>query len=97
MLNIEQKKRILKFIEDRDVDVTELESYKNYGHPDQNFARFAEPDEEDWDLDEEYARKCDEAIEYIEHDGCFEWLDIPDEQKDEVIDFIQEEQVKIVR
>lgn len=91
MLNAFEKKKIIDFIEHQYVDVSELNSYKNYGHPAQNFARFAEPDEEDWDLDEEYAKQGESAIECIEHDGLWEYTQIDDSKQEEAIDFIRNE------
>lgn len=86
-----EKKKLIKFINGRIIDVTELNSYVNHGHPSQDFARFAEPDDEEWDLDEEYAAQGREAIDCIEHDGLWEWTNIDDSKKAKAIEFIREE------
>lgn len=72
-----------KFVNDLDfaVDVQSLETYKNYGHPPQNFARFAEPDDEEWDEDEYYAAQLRQAIEYINADGLFEYTNITEDEE----------------
>jgi hypothetical protein len=75
-----QKKRILGAIDDIEIDLWALDSYRNYGHPDQNFARFAEPDDEDWDEQEEWEKKIDQFKYYIEADGVFEYIKGSDEE-----------------
>lgn len=89
MLNDEQKKKIENYISKQEVDVRELDSYRNYGHPNQNFDRFAEPDDERWDEDEEYAKQCEMAIDCIKEDGVNEILGFPESLKDEVIEYIE--------
>ena len=56
-----------KFANDVDfvVDVQDLETYKNYGHPPQNYARFPEPDDEEWDEDEYYAAQDSDFFEEL--------------------------------
>jgi hypothetical protein len=65
-LTKQMKAKILEHIEAIDIDVRELASYRNYGHPDQNYARFAEPDDEDWDEEEEWRAKIDDFIETLQ-------------------------------
>jgi hypothetical protein len=81
-LTEKMKAKILEHIEAIDIDVRELASYRNYGHPDQNYARFAEPDDEDWDEEEEWRAKLDEFIEVLQH-GCL---------TDEVADLMTDEE-----
>ena len=90
-LTVFEKKRLIKFINERVINVENLVSYRNHGHPSQNFARFVEPDDEEWDLDEEYMEQGKEAIDCIEHDGLWEWTRIDDSKQQEAIDFIKEE------
>lgn len=90
-LSAKKKNKLKEFINNQAIDVTELDSYVNHGHPDQNFARFPEPDDEDWDTDEEYRKMGEQAIEKIEGDGLYEWTDIDDRFKDEAIAYIREE------
>lgn len=86
-----EKKKLIKFINGRAINVEDLSSYRNHGHPSQNFARFAEPDDEEWDLDEEYAAQGIEAIDCIEHDGLWEWTQIEDSKQEQAIAFIKKE------
>ena len=76
-------------------DVQELETYKNYGHPPQNFARFAEPDDEEWDEDEYYAVQLRQAIDYITADGLSEYTSCaPEEEKlyqPKVLEWLEQE------
>lgn len=90
-LNAKQKNKLKEFINNQVVDVTELDSYVNNGHPDQNISRFNEPDDEEWDTDEEYRKMGEQAIEKIEGDGLYEWTDIDDRFKDEAIAYIEKE------
>ena len=91
MLTAFEKHKLKDFINKQVVDVQELPSYRNHGHPDQNFARFAEPDDEDWDIDEEYQKQGEEAIELIKNDGLWEWTNINDKKQSEAIEFIKKE------
>lgn len=90
-LSAKNKNKLKEFINNQVVDVTELDSYVNNGHPDQNFSRFHEPDDEDWDTDEEQEKKGEMAIEKIQGDGLWEWTGIDDRFKDEAIAYIREE------
>ena len=90
-LTMHEKKTLINFINGRVIEVSELTSYRYSSHGDQNFSRFADEDEEYWDLEEEYAAQGAEAIEFIEHDGLWEWTQIEDSKKELAIKFIQEE------
>ena len=80
------------FINNQSIDVEELDSYKRYRH-NQNFARFAEPDDEDWDENEEWNKKCEQAIEKINQDGLWEWTNVPDQYTNEAIEYIRKQEV----
>jgi hypothetical protein len=86
-LTDEHKKAILKAIDNMEVDVWALDSYRNYGHPDQNFARFAEPDDEDWDEQEEWEKKIDQFKDYVESDGIFNYIKGTEEEMEEDGDY----------
>ena len=51
-LTKEQKQELLDFIDDQEIEVSELESYRCFSH-NQDFARFAESDDEDWIVTED--------------------------------------------
>lgn len=91
MLTVFEKHRLKDFINKRVIDVEELQSYRNHGHNDQNFVRLSEPDDEDWDIDEEYKKQGEEAIELIKNDGLWEWTNIDDKKQSEAIEFIKKE------
>ena len=80
------------FIQDQTIEVEELNSYRCHKH-NQNFARFAEPDDEDWDENEEWNAKCKEAISKIKCDGLWECTDIPDQYEKEAIEYIKNQEV----
>lgn len=87
-LTKEQKQELLDFIDDQEIEVSELESYRCFSH-NQDFARFAEPDDEDWDEDEEYNEMCSQAIRLIQYDGLSEYTNISDDMKEQAIEFIE--------
>ena len=91
----ELKKKIDEWVESLDFDETELPSY----HYDHN-PYCVEPQligtsgVFEWDEDEEYQAKLNRAVELIEADGAFEYLDTPEEDeeeiKKEVLDYINQ-------
>ena len=80
------------FIQDQTIDVEDLDSYTCHKH-NQNFARFAEPDDEDWDENEEWNEKCRQAISKIKADGLWEWTNVPDQYQTEAIEYIKNQEV----
>lgn len=92
------KEKILEFVENLEIDVTELPSYrytpaKTYGWVDN-----PEPEEDDWDEEEEIESKKEKAIEMIKADGFWEFIkydfsDKTDEELDElnkkIIEFLE--------
>lgn len=76
------------YINDQVVDVESLDSYRCHKH-NQNFDRFAEPDDEDWDEKEEWNSMCDQAIENIKCDGLWECTNVPDQYKEQSIEYIK--------
>lgn len=91
MLTVFEKYRLKDFINKRVIDVEKLQSYRNHGNTDKNFVSLAEPDDEDWDIDEEYKKQGEEAIELIKNDGLLEWTNIDDKKQSEAIEFIKKE------
>lgn len=89
MLTSRQKEKIRDFVNKQEIDVTELSSYVNRGHPPQDYARFPDPDDEEWDEYEEWEEMGDQAIEKIKSDGLWEYTHIKDELKDEAIEYIK--------
>lgn len=79
------------FIQEQVIDVEGLDSYRCHKH-NQNFDRFAEPDDEDWDEQEEWNAQCEQAIEKIKCDGLWEWTDIPDRYEEEAIEYIKNQE-----
>lgn len=67
------KEQIKAWIDEIEIDVKELPSYK---YTPACTAFNPEPEEEYWDEDEEWNAQCDKAIEYIEADGIAEYLNI---------------------
>lgn len=86
------KQMLEEFINNQVIDVQELESYHCHRH-NQNFARFAEPDDEDWNVDEEWNAQCEQAIQKIKDDGLWEWTNIPDKYQKEAIEYIIDREV----
>lgn len=80
------------FINEQVVDVQNLDSYRCHKHS-QDFARFAEPDDEDWDENEEWNEKCKQAIEKIKDDGVWEWTNVPDQYQESAIKYIESQEV----
>lgn len=80
------------FIQEQVIDVQELDSYRCHKH-NQNFARFAEPDDEDWDENEEWNAQCEQAIRKIQDDGLWEMTNIPDQYQNEAIEYIENQEV----
>ena len=76
------------FINEQVIEVQELPSYRCHKH-NQGFDRFAEPDDEDWDEKEEWNEQCEQAIDKIKVDGLWEMTNIPDQYKDEAIEYIE--------
>lgn len=79
------------FINEQEVDVQGLKSYRCHKH-NQGFDRFAEPDDEDWDENEEWNEKCRQAIEKIKVDGLWEWTNVPDRYKEQAIKYIENQE-----
>ena len=86
------RKMLIDFIQEQVVDVQELDSYRCHKHK-QDFARFAEPDDEDWDEKEEWNAKCRMAVDKINDDGLWEWTNVPDQYKEQAINFIEEQEL----
>jgi len=86
------RQMLIDFIQEQDVDVQELDSYTCHRN-NQNFARFAEPDDEDWDEREEWNAKCRMAVDKINDDGLWEWTNVPDQYKEQAINFIEEQEL----
>ena len=80
------------FIQEQVIEVQELDSYRCH-RCNQNFARFAEPDDEDWDENEEWNAQCEQAIRKIKDDGLWEMTNIPDQYQDEAIEYIENREV----
>lgn len=80
------------FINEQVVDVQELDSYRCHKH-NQGFDRFAEPDDEDWDENEEWNEKCRQSIEKIKADGLWEWTNVPDQYQKQAINYIENQEV----
>lgn len=80
------------FIQEQVIEVQELDSYRCHKH-NQGFDRFAEPDDEDWDEDEEWNAQCEQAIKKIEDDGLWEMTNVPDSYQDEAIEYIRNREV----
>ena len=76
------------FVQEQVIDVESLDSYTCRKHS-QDFARFAEPDDEDWDENEEWNEKCRQAIDKIKADGLWEWTNVPDQYQAEAIEYIK--------
>ena len=90
MLNAYLKHKLLDFVNSRVIDVCELKSFTCWGH-NQGMDRFAEPDDVDWDMAEEFRVKAEEAIDCIENDGLWEWTNIPESFKNDAVSFIKQE------
>lgn len=67
-------------IADTEIDVTELDSYECHRHS-QGYDRFAEPDDEDWDENEEFEKKVEELKDLINCDGWGEHLPVMKSEK----------------
>ena len=80
------------FISEQVIEVQELDSYRRHRH-NQNFARFAEPDDEDWDEDEEWNAQCEQALRKIKDDGLWEMTNVPDRYQEEAIEYIENRKV----
>ena len=86
------RKMLIDFIQEQVVDVQELDSYRCHKHK-QDFARFAEPDDEYWDEKEEWNAKCRMAVDKTNDDGLWEWTNVPDQYKEQAINFIEEQEL----
>lgn len=76
--DVDLRKRIDDYIDSIDVDIEELSSYRLHRGKRYDESRFADPDEEEWDEDEEYEEKLQQAYANIISDGVFETLGIED-------------------
>lgn len=86
------KDKLIEFIDRIEVDVTSLDSYRE-SQASQDFSRFREPADEYWDEEEEYAARLQKAREYLEYDGVYDSLDIPNAEhlKGDCIKWIDKE------
>lgn len=93
------KKQILEFIWSIDIDYIDLETYKFIPGCHQNMARFAEPDEEDWDEDEEHYVRLEQVIESIEADGLENYVISPEiiaqEYQEKILSWLADEQASL--
>lgn len=76
--DVDLRKKIDDYIDNIDVDIEELSSYRLHRGKRYDESRFADPDEEEWDEDEEYEEKLQQAYANIISDGVFETLGIED-------------------
>lgn len=91
------------FISDWDYDISKLESYKCTRHA-QNFARFAEPDDEVYDEDELFVAQAREVYDAIKCDGFWNvfksfpvrWLELLGVRWQELLDDDSERAEKIL-
>lgn len=88
----EYRQMIDDFIQEQEIDVQELNSYHCY-KDNQGFDRFAEPDDEDWDVNEEWNAQCEQAIKKIKDDGLWEMTNVPDRYQEEAIEYIKDKEV----
>lgn len=90
------KKQVIKFIWSIDIDYVDLETYQFIPGCHQNMSRFAEPDEEDWDEDEEHYVRLERAIESIEADGLENYVISPEliaqEYQEKILSWLADEQ-----
>lgn len=75
------RRRIEDYIDNIEVEVEELSSYRLHTGKRYDDARFAEPDEECWDEDEEYEVAVNQAYANIKQDGVFETLGIEETEE----------------
>lgn len=79
------KKEILKYIDNMEIDVEDLDSY-SYSSPSYSWVSSnPEPASEEWDEDEEYQAKIEWLINAVEkhHDHLGEYVDMTDEEADD--------------
>lgn len=81
MLEEDLKERIEEYIDNIEVEVEQLSSYRLRKGKRYDDARFAEPDEEYWDEDEEYEAAVNQAYANIKQDGVFETLGIEETEE----------------
>lgn len=89
-LDAKVRQEVVDFIENEEIEVETLSSYRNRGSAPQDFSRFAEPEDVYWDEDEEFEAKCQKVIDYIENDGPSAYFDIDDDLAEELIAAIED-------
>lgn len=94
------KKKLKDALEDVEIDVTDLASYKISGSASAG-RQFAGPSEEQWDEDEEWVAKIEQLKIDIENNGvfaCVDCSDVTEEMLDEDEDTNKytEEAIKIL-
>ena len=88
-MDTQLKEKILEFVENLEIDVTELPSYRYSPAQTYGWVNNPEPADDDWDEDEEIEAKKEKAIEMIKADGFWEFIkydfsDKTDEELDEL-------------
>ena len=81
ILSAERVEEIEKWIEEIDVDVSDLSSYHYDDNPygvDRELRGWS--GEYVWDEDEEYTAKIEKAIDYLESDGVEGYFDVDDDE-----------------
>ena len=72
------KEDLLKYIDNMEIDVDSLSSYRYYPHT------MSDPSCEDWDEEEEYQAKLEQLIDRIESgDNIGEFIDITDDEAED--------------
>ena len=84
MLTENQKKEILDFVDNQEIDLDELESFRYYANS---------PEPYNWDEEEEYNAKCEQAVRYIQLDGLDGYFDWDKSLQDEVIEYIIKQEI----
>ena len=95
------KKKLKDALEDVEIDVTNLESYKIISGTASAGRQFAGPSEEQWDEDEEWVAKIEQFKIDVENNGvfaCVDCSDVTEEMLDEDEDTNKytEEAIKIL-
>ena len=78
------KQDILKYIDNMEIDVEDLDSYEYHGAVNSYNSNYPEPESEDWDLNEEFQVKVQMLIDDVENFGHLgDYVDMTDAEAED--------------
>ena len=85
MTNIDKiKQDLLKYIDNMEIDVSELESYEWHAPVRSYYSAYPEDESEEWDEEEEYQAKLEKIIDGLEdRDYLSYYVKVTDEEDDD--------------